>query len=402
MKMESKEEILEEIKRLKQQLKELGEQIIDFELPKNYDKMSDEEKKAYHKRQDELKRKALENMDNYSVIVNDYAIVKYPSNKTIVKKFAREVAPFSVIPLERDTFKKTVSESVREKHKQDLSDIELLIDRYNSTKAIRNDKIEFGVNFNNFIETYFSKQACKTLARLADKEFLKLENRKPDKNGNLINGEVVFQNLTEDQRKKLIKIRIKMFAEKLNKLQRIATAKVHHDSKQKIQTFLEKYGFMNNQVEFRDGSRKFTTAKSVVSSSGVDMSKIKKRRKSELKSVAETRKDRYEQAQHNIIELNVMRDKFDTFIKNFKGNGRQFSVEFQQNFPKIAKKLYDEKTKNSAMAFSSQNLMSSPISVQQHEIDKQFNEEFRKENNRLRYSAYFIPASEVAAGYFLG
>ena len=35
-----REEILEKIEQLKKQLEELNGQIIDFELPKNYEKMS--------------------------------------------------------------------------------------------------------------------------------------------------------------------------------------------------------------------------------------------------------------------------------------------------------------------------------------------------------------------------
>ena len=75
--MDNRDEILEEIKKLKAQIKELSEQLIDFELPKNYDKMSDEEKKAYHKKQEKLKKEALNNMDNYSVVVNDHTMVTY-------------------------------------------------------------------------------------------------------------------------------------------------------------------------------------------------------------------------------------------------------------------------------------------------------------------------------------
>ena len=79
--MGKKEEILEEIKKLKEQLKELDDQVIDFVLPKNYDKMSDEEKKAYHAKQEKLKKEALKNSDNYSVVVNSHTMVSYPKSK---------------------------------------------------------------------------------------------------------------------------------------------------------------------------------------------------------------------------------------------------------------------------------------------------------------------------------
>ncbi|MBR3885377.1 MAG: hypothetical protein IKJ33_02805 [Clostridia bacterium] len=54
------------------------------------------------------------------------------------------------------------------------------------------------------------------------------------------------------------------------------------------------------------------------------------------------------------------------------------------------------------MSFRSQNLASSPISVQEHEIEKQFDEEFRKVNFRLRYASFYIPTSSSVSGAFLG
>lgn len=398
--MDEKQKILEEIKKLKQQLKELDDQIIDFELPKNYDKMSDEEKKAYHKRQDKLKLEALNNMDNYSVVVNDYTMVKYPKGNNSVFAFAKEFGTLTTIPLVRETFRRVIPEKYKDLHKENLKEIENLIERYNSTKAIRNDRIEFGPNFSNFAETYFNALARKNLERQADKEFLKKYDRQEDKNGNVIGNQYKFSNLTDEQRKYLIKTRINLFAKKLAFLERIASIKVRNDSKEKMDTYLEKYGFLNNQVPFRNGSKKWTTVKSVVSKSGVDMSKTK-RRKSELKSKNEKNESREEKSKALYVELSSLREKFDNFVKFYKGNGRQFSIEFQQNFPLIADKLYKQKT-GDTLSFRSQNLASSPISVQEHEIEKQFDEEFRKVNYRLRYPSYYIPASISFCTGFLG
>ena len=146
-------------------------------------------------------------------------MVSYPENRTIVNSFKRDVGVLSSIPLERDTFKRTTPEKVKQQHRKDLKNIEKLIERYNSTKAIRNDKVEFGANFENFAGTYFNKQACSTLDRLSRKNFLLKYDRQQDKNGNMIGDQFKFQNLTEEQRKDLIKIRIKLFAEKLAKIQ---------------------------------------------------------------------------------------------------------------------------------------------------------------------------------------
>lgn len=395
------EEILEEIKQLKKQIDELGRQVIDFKLPKNYEQMSEEEKKAYQKRQEQLKKQALKELDNYSVVLNDYTMVSYPKNKNIVVSFLRDVGSLSSIPLERDTFKRTIPEKFKELHKKNLEEIEAQIERYNSTKAIRNDRIEFGPNFNNFIETYFSKIASINLDRMSNKYFLKEYDRQLDKNGNVIGDQFKFQNLTDDQKKALIKIRIKMFAEKLDKLQRVAETKVRQDSKQKMETYLEKYGFLNNQTSYRNGSKKFTTVKSVVSASGLQMDKMKLVKGSELFSKTKTDESRDEKNKARLIELNVMREKFDNFVKFYKGNGRQFAIEFEQNFPEIADKLYNQKVSN-ALSFRSQNLSSSPISVQEHEIEKQFDEELRKVNFRLRYRSFYIPASVSVCTGFLG
>jgi len=398
--MEEKEKILEEIEQLKKRLEELNDSFIDFELPKNYDKMTKEEQKAYHKKQEKLKKAALEDMSNYSVVSKNCTMVSYPENRTIVNSFKRDVGVLSSIPLERDTFKRTTPEKVKQQHRKDLKNIEKLIERYNSTKAIRNDKVEFGANFENFAGTYFNKQACSTLDRLSRKNFLLKYDRQQDKNGNMIGDQFKFQNLTEEQRKDLIKIRIKLFAEKLAKIQEIAEKKVRIDSKQKMSTFSEKHGFMNNRIAYRNATRKFTTAKSVVSKSGIDMSN-KKRKKSSIKHDVELKSNRDANNKSRLIELNIMREKFDKFVANYKGNGRQFSIEFEQNFPEIANKLYKQKTKDE-LSFRSQNLASSPISVQHHEINKQFDDEFRKVNYRLRYASYYIPTSTSNCGGFLG
>lgn len=393
-------EILEEIKKLKNQIDELNLQIIDFKLPKNYEKMSDDEKKAYQQRQEQLKKQALKDLDNYSVVTNNYTMVSYPKKKNIVVAFLKDVGSLSSIPLERDTFKRVIPEKYKELHKKNLEEIEAQIERYNSTKAIRNDRIEFGANFNNFIETYFNKMAAKNLDRISNKYFLAKYERKLDKNENVIGDQFKFQNLTDEQKKSLIKIRIKMFAEKLDKLQKVAEIKVRQDSKQKMSTYLEKYGFLNNQTSYRNGSKKFTTTKSVVSKSG--LTHIMKRMKgNELYSKVTTDESRDEVNKARLIELNVMRDKFDDFVKFYKGNGRQFAIEFEQNFPEMAERIYRKKT-NNVLSFRSQNLSSSPISVQEHEIEKQFEEELRKVNFRLRYRSFYIPASLSTCTGFLG
>lgn len=397
--MESREEILEEIKRLKQQLKEVEESMIDFELPKNYDKMTNEEKKAYHKKQERLKKEALADMNNYSVVSKNYAMVSYPEKKASVGAFKKDVGTLTSIPLERDTFKRTTSDKVKQEHRKKLKEIEKLIERYNSTKAVRNDRVEFGANFENFASTYFGKQACKNLDDASRKVFLDKYDRQQDRNGNIIGDQFKFQNLTDDQRKDLIKIRIKLFAEKLQKMQDIAEKKVRIDSRQKLNTFLERHGFVGEGVAYRDATKKFTTAKSVVSKAGIDISKAKNY-KSKLKHNV-SRKNRDEENKARLIELNIMREKFDKFVKNYKGNGRQFSIEFEQNFPEISNKLYKQKT-NDMLSFRSQNLSSSPISVQEHEITKQFDDEFRKANFRLRYASFYIPASSSNSNAFLG
>ena len=119
-----REEILEQIEKLKKQLEDLNGQIIDFELPKNYDKMSKEEKQAYHKKQEQLKKQALKNMNNYSVVEDGYTMVSYPKNRNIVGLFKKDVGNLSTIPLERDTFKRTTSDKVKELHKNNLEEIE--------------------------------------------------------------------------------------------------------------------------------------------------------------------------------------------------------------------------------------------------------------------------------------
>ena len=80
-----REEILEQIKKLKKQLEDLNGQIIDFELPKNYDKMSKEEQKAYHKKQEKLKKDALAAGWNY--VPGD--VIRYDLAESIEEDYER-------------------------------------------------------------------------------------------------------------------------------------------------------------------------------------------------------------------------------------------------------------------------------------------------------------------------
>ena len=83
-------------------------------------------------------------------------------------------------------------------------------------------------------------------------------------------------------------------------------------------TFLEKHGFKPEKVMFRNATRKFTTAKSVVSKSGVDMAKNKKR-KSSLKHDVALQGNRDAKNKSRLIELNIMREKFDKFVASLQG-----------------------------------------------------------------------------------
>ena len=399
----NEQELLEEIKRLKEEYKRLESELIDFKLPDNYNDMTEDEKKAYHKKQEEIKKKALLDVENYSQVKNTLTKFSRPKSKPNVYKFSKDVGKLVTIKIERNNFKKSIPDEYKEFHKQQLEDTEKLIERYNSTKAMRNDRIEFGVNFENFAKTYFLPHAVKTLIWQANKRFLAKYAGYNDKNSNPIQDGYKFQSLTEEQQKDLIKTRISLFAGKLNKLLVVAQTKVNHDNQPNQQTYLEKNGFLSNQVAYRDASKKFTKKNSVINRGAVDMAR-KKQRKSDLKTVSQRdNKNRYATSQHYLIELGLMREKFDTFCKNFKGNGRQFSVEFQQNFPMLANKTYMKNDgESNAASISSLNLASSPISVQEHEITKKIEEEVQKATARMQYVSDFIPATDSHSAVYLG
>ena len=104
----NKQEILEEIKRLKAENERLESELIDFKLPNNYDDMTDEEKKAYHKKQESLKRKALRDMENFSLVKNTETKFSYPKSKSNIFKFSKEVGKLKTIKIERNNFKKSI------------------------------------------------------------------------------------------------------------------------------------------------------------------------------------------------------------------------------------------------------------------------------------------------------
>lgn len=399
----NKEEILQEIKRLKEENERLKTEIIDFKLPKNYNEMTPEQQQAYHKKQKELKEKALADMSNYSVVKNDHTKFSCPKTKAILHKFIRDVGALGTIPIERDSFKKTIPEKFKEFHREQLETIEGLIERYNTTKAIRNDRVEFGVNFENFAKTYFLPHATKMLVQKSNKKFLKKYAGKEDKNATPIAEGFKFQSLTEQQQKELIKLRIKLFSDKLNLLLEVAQKKVISDSDSAPKTYLEKNGFLSNQVAYRDASKKYTQKASVINKRAIDMANIKTKKSKINKNLIKDDEHDFNDAQHDLIEWNLTREKFDTFVKNYKGNGRQFSVEFQQNFPKLAERTYIKSNGSGKnLAIRSLNLASSPISVQQREIVKTLEEEIIKATARMQYVSNFIPATLSHASMFIG
>lgn len=399
----NKEEILQEIKRLKEENERLKSEIIDFKLPKNYNEMTPTEQQAYHKKQKELKQKALSDMSNYSVVKNNHTKFSRPKSKAVLHKFVRDVGLLGSIPIERDAFRKSIPEKYKEFHREQLETIEELIERYNTTKAIRNDRVEFGVNFENFTKTYFLPHATKLLVDKSNRLFLKKYAGKDDKNANPIAEGFKFQSLTESQQKELIKLRIKLFSDKLNLLLEVAQKKVMSDSETNKKTYLEKNGFFSNQISYRDASKKYTQKSSVINKKAVDMANIKTKKSNINKKTLKEDENRYTDAQHDLIEWNLMREKFDTFVKNYKGNGRQFSVEFQQNFPLLAEKTYAKSnTGGKNIAIRSLNLASSPISVQQREISRTLEEEIVKATARMQYASNFIPATSSHASMFLG
>lgn len=399
----NREEILKEIKRLKEENERLKSELIDFKLPKNYNEMSDEDKKAYHKKQKELKVQALKDIENFSQVRNRQAKFSYPKSKSIAYKFVKDIGSLNTIQIERNSFKKSIPDKFKEFHKDQLETIEKLIERYNSTKAIRNDRIEFGVNFENFAKTYFLPGAVNTLNRMANIAFMKKYSGQEDKNAKPIVEGFKFQSLTEEQQKFLIKKRINLFSQKLNLLLEVAQKKVASDSSSKQKTYLEKNGFLSNQATYRDASKKYTTKNSVINSKAVDMANTRVRKSNIKTTSSKENGGRYASAQHDLIEWGLIRERFESFVKNYKGNGRQFSVEFQQAFPRLASKTYlKSNNENGNIAIRSLNLSSSPISVQQHEIVKTLEEETAKATARMQYSSDFIPATMTNASMFLG
>ena len=54
---------------------------------------------------------------------------------------------------------------------------------------------------------------------------------------------------------------------------------------------------------------------------------------------------------------------FDRFVRDYKGNGRQFSIEFQQNFPVLAEKTYIKSNDDNKNILENQELSEQEINI---------------------------------------
>ncbi len=395
-------------------------QKIDTTLPANFDNMSPEEQRAYKEQQLLLKHEAI-TTGNISSLYKTGTKVTSPKKSNAIKRFA-DNAGYSL------GFSGTaMSEDVKNQHKQDLTDIDGKIARYNATKAMRNKNVDFGANFNTFVNNYLDNRQSNTVINQSNKQFLDKFKGQVDKNGKKIDKDFKFGDLTVKQQEALIQTREDTMATHMNKLHQVASKKVAKDAGLNPTTYLEEKGIETQNVRYKDGSKKYTHVQSKIHIPGVDKMITNKRIK-DIKAyeeeydrtggeVSEKTRKKYQksfygkrslesavQNQNRSIELQKQFDKVTEFNRNFKGTSTQYAAAFKAEFGPLADQLYAKS--NGAFGKVGRKglakLENSPVAVQQRDLTNGLIKEIKKTSDRMKYGSAYIPATSDNSYAYVG
>lgn len=381
------------------QIKMLEAKKIHSALPKDYVNMSNEEQIAYKKNQDALKSEAL--ATNISRVYKQDKKVAKVTEKKQLKEYA-EIMGVS-----------KRSANKEKKHQQDLLDVDAKITRYNGTKAMRNKSVDFGTNYNNFINNYFNTQQANNLNKSTTNQFLSKFAGKEDKNGNKIDENTKFADLTSAQQNAYVQIREDAFAGKLNRMHKVASKKVAKDKKVSATQFTEERGIETENVRYKDGSKKYLHIKSRINrrlarkfdeefESGSVSDKTRRKydkringKKSEMGAIRN---------QNNLIDLRSKYDKVEDLNRTFRGNKTEYRAKLTEivGDKAMVDKIYANYGKLLGKLGAGARLEDSPIAVQQREATKAIQQQLEKYSRRAKYTTPYIPAVSSNASVFIG
>ena len=210
----------------KEEIEKLKAQKVDMKEPKNYESMSDAEKKVYERTQRANKTMALDSGDYSSVYKLELRAVK-PSMKLVkdaVKLIGDGSGSFTLLSAE-----KRQTEEIKEQHIKKLTEAEMRVTRYEESRHVRKDSYEFGENFNSFVKTYFNSAIADKIANKALNKFLERNEGNVDRNGVKIDKNFLYENLTTKQKNEFVRIRKEIFETQLNKGVNVSELKIKAD-----------------------------------------------------------------------------------------------------------------------------------------------------------------------------
>lgn len=388
-------------------------QKIDTKLPANFAQMSSEEQRAYKEKQSLLKHEAL-TTGNLSALYKTGSEVTAARRPGAIKRFA-DNAGYSL-----GMSGKNMSQAVKDQHKQDLTDIDGQIARFNATRAMRNKNVDFGANFNTFVNNYLDNRSANTVIKQSNKQFLQQFKGQTDANGKKLDEDFKFADLTKEQQQAVIKTRENTMASHMNRLHQVASKKFAKDAGLDPTTYLEEKGIETETVRYKDGSKKYRHVQSKLHIPGLDRA-ITAKRVRDIKAyeeeyektggeVSEKTKRRYQksyygkrslestiQNQNRAIELQKTFDKVNEFNRNFKGNSGEYEAAFKKEFGPLAEQLYSRYNSKLGNQFRA-NLGKSPVAVQQRAVTNELMNEMKKTSDRMKFGSKYIPAT-ASNGY---
>lgn len=394
----------------KEKIAELeSKKIYSTKLPAAFASMTAEQQAEFKKQQLLLKKEAF-SIGNFNKLYSTTTVqpVKSPS---ILKKIGDNIG-YSL------GFRPLVSEEVKVRHQQDLAKIDADITRYNSGKAMRNKKLDFGTRFNSFARSYMNETQFRSMMK---KYGLKTDDQ--------------FAQLSEAEQAAEIKKREDAFAEQLNNMRRVASKKVARDNNVDHRSFLEERGIETETVTYKDGSKRFTSLGSRLSPAywarraivaGYEHTEGAGKTHSRLgtwaynKVYGQHTSDYQLRAQNDLIRMRNALKEFQTFDpaayakeigETYDGSGksyaklvrRKFGDEFYERYAKVHRGI-GTKAK-SLFTGHGLNLENSPVAVQQREIARQMEAVTRQHERRVQAPALpgaVIPAATDVGQKFVG
>ncbi len=349
------------------EIRKFESQRIHYKKPDNFAQMTAQEQNAYSLMQDKLKREAF----------TDPNLLKYVRQTEVRVKPSQNPSAFGITDGLR--FRDPTADS-RHRHLDEYKQVQAMIRRYNATSAMRNRHQDFGDDFERMARSFLDR-----------KRYFDMMKRYKIKSA------IEYKNMTDAQKEKERRKREEALAAQIARLNRIVSRKIANDNKPS--TFLVARGVVTENARFTDGSKRFRTTQSGITSAGI--SSVQNARTRSQESIISI--------QTQAMNIDKMMQHFVKFTSSYKGSSADFAREFKKQFAQYgpyAQKIYDRyasslKRLGGAALGRSATLEGSPLAVQQREIMKGMVDALNKCKRQLD-SRGMLPAGSAIRSLYTG